>query len=333
MPFKKSFQIAITGASGYIASKLIEEINLMHSQIEIIALSRIKTIHYRNGKILSYSDPIDYNNISQLENTLRNADVLIHLAGLAHKTDIKPKEAQYEFDLANCLPTRSIVKCVHTSKIRLIIYMSSVSVYGAENESIILNERSYFNPKNYYGLSKLESENILRNGLSHSDIKLVILRPPMVYGMNCPGNLSKLLKLVQLCPVIPFKAFDGCKNFISSTNLISALITIIISNTIKSGDYLIADDTYITTSEIVNCFLQGFAKNTRRQIYIPKIIMRIIFILLGNKQVYDKLVNSLRIDSSKFKSEYNWKPVDNNIEYTMRSIATSNISKTNKKLF
>ncbi|MGL5051344.1 MAG: hypothetical protein ACRC6E_12080 [Fusobacteriaceae bacterium] len=35
-------------------------------------------------------------------------------------------------------------------------------------------------------------------------IAISILRPPMVYGRDCPGNMKRLEKLVELLPILPF---------------------------------------------------------------------------------------------------------------------------------
>lgn len=65
-----------------------------------------------------------------------------------------------------------------------VIYLSTVDVYGRRNLILPLNESSRIQPSNYYGISKITREYILRLACGTAGSPLAILRLPGVYGPN-----------------------------------------------------------------------------------------------------------------------------------------------------
>ncbi len=65
-----------------------------------------------------------------------------------------------------------------------VIYLSTVDVYGRRNLTLPLNELSNIQPSNYYGISKITREYILRLACGAAGSPLAILRLPGVYGPN-----------------------------------------------------------------------------------------------------------------------------------------------------
>ena len=68
--------------------------------------------------------------------------------------------------------------------------MSSAIVYGESapiGKSKIITQKTPVNPSNCYGDSKVQAENGLRL-LNDNDFKVVILRPPMIYGKGSKGS-------------------------------------------------------------------------------------------------------------------------------------------------
>ncbi|MBO1915018.1 NAD-dependent epimerase/dehydratase family protein, partial [Microvirga sp. 3-52] len=57
-------------------------------------------------------------------------------------------------------------------------------------------------PSNFYGDSKLQAENQIKS-LNEDSFKVVILRPPMIYGKGSKGNYPKLAKAARKLPVFP----------------------------------------------------------------------------------------------------------------------------------
>ena len=78
--------------------------------------------------------------------------------------------------------TIEVAKKAKKDKVKQFIFLSSMSVYGLEVGTI--TSETLPNPNTNYGKSKLMAEEAL-NKLSDDSFKVVILRPPMVYGEGC----------------------------------------------------------------------------------------------------------------------------------------------------
>ncbi|MFD3081114.1 NAD-dependent epimerase/dehydratase family protein, partial [Streptococcus agalactiae] len=80
------------------------------------------------------------------------------------------------------------------------IFLSSMSVYG--NEESLISSATKANPSTCYGKSKLAAEAGLK-ALQSDHFKILIMRPPMVYGPKATGNYARLSKLSKVTPIFP----------------------------------------------------------------------------------------------------------------------------------
>ena len=105
--------------------------------------------------------------------------------------------------------------------------MSSMAVYGIEGKiakQFVIDKSTPCNPNSFYGISKLEAENkIVELGDNHFSI--AIIRAPMVYGPNCPGNYRFLRKYVKTIRILPHLKNQRSMIFINNfTEFIRLLI-------------------------------------------------------------------------------------------------------------
>ena len=77
--------------------------------------------------------------------------------------------------------------------------MSSIKVNGEstlENEPF--SENDIPNPNDYYARSKYEAELGLLKIAKKSNMEVVIVRPPLIYGEEAKGYFRTILKLIKL---------------------------------------------------------------------------------------------------------------------------------------
>ncbi|MBW6451769.1 MAG: NAD(P)-dependent oxidoreductase [DPANN group archaeon] len=106
-------KIFITGSSGYVGSELIKQLSSKH---EIVTFD-LK----QNQDIL---------NFKQLEDAMKNCDIVIHLAAIRGPDETK--SFQDYFDL-NCKATLNVAQASIKNKVKKLIYSSSTGYYGVEN--------------------------------------------------------------------------------------------------------------------------------------------------------------------------------------------------------
>ncbi len=268
-------RIMVTGSTGYIAS-------------------HIK--FWFDGKKSDYiTDCVSVRN--GIPKCIENYDVVIHTAGLVHKSEKKYSYQDY-YDINTNL-TINIAKKAKQSGVKHFIFISTMAVYGLEgslDKDVVITEKTVPNPTTKYGKSKLAAEFALRE-LESDDFKVSIIRPPMIYGKNCPGNYRMLKKLAVLTPIFPFVKN---KRSILHINSLCQLIFLIVQND-KSGLYFPQDKTYGCTSKIV----KRLSARKGKKIYLSKFLGKVIYLFDVSiiKKVFGNLVYSKKI-SMHFNNEY-----------------------------
>lgn len=133
-------------------------------------------------------------------------DIVYHVAGIAHadvgNVDEVTKEKYYA---VNTDLTVEVCKKAKADKVKEFIFMSSMIVYGDSapyGTSKIVNTITVPEPANFYGDSKLQADVAVRE-LADTNFKVVVLRPPMIYGKGSKGNYPILAKLAKKLPVFP----------------------------------------------------------------------------------------------------------------------------------
>ena len=133
-------------------------------------------------------------------------DIVYHVAGIAHadvgNVDEATKEKYYA---VNTDLTVEVCKKAKADKVKEFIFMSSMIVYGDSapyGTSKIISMSTVPEPANFYGDSKLQADVAVRE-LADADFKVVVLRPPMIYGKDSKGNYPILAKLAKKLPVFP----------------------------------------------------------------------------------------------------------------------------------
>ena len=131
--------------------------------------------------------------------------------------------------------------------------MSSMIVYK-ESKSLkpnVITSQTQPSPNNFYGDSKLQAEIGLEE-LRNEQFKVVILRPPMIYGPNCKGNFMRLAKLGTITPIFP--AFHNKRSMLYIDNLAEFVKCAILRDI--DGIYHPQNREFGDTVEIVRIFAE-----------------------------------------------------------------------------
>lgn len=213
-------------------------------------------------------------------------DVVFHVAGIAHiREDKTNKELYYKINRDLALETAKRAK---ESGVKQFIFMSSMSVYGDKLGTI--KNCTEVEPISYYGKSKYEAERLIISIEEHNFL-ITILRPPMIYGYNCPGNYSKLRKLALLSFVIP--KIDNSRKMLFIDNFVTVFIDIITND--RSGIYIPANSYSMNTSHMME---QIRLANDR--IFFKSRVLGVILLIFIKSKIYQKMFGNLTIDRCNF---------------------------------
>jgi len=221
------------------------------------------------------------------EQNFKGIDTVINFAAIVHRPEIKNHSI---YDEVNHRLAILLANKAKHNGVKLFIQMSTIAVYG--NASNIKSNSPLY-PSGPYAKSKLKAdENLLK--LEDDNFKIAIIRPPMVYGGgNAPGNLIRLIKLVDIGIPLPFKGIDNRRDFIHVYNLIQYL-NIIIEKSLN-GIFLITDHEPVSTEYILNCISTDLKKKI--VLFSPsKWIISLIRKIFPNE--YNKMFGSLLIKTN-----------------------------------
>ncbi|WP_298845966.1 NAD-dependent epimerase/dehydratase family protein [Clostridium sp.] len=247
----------------------------------------------------SYSiDTVDMKDNSWKEEDFSKYDVIFHVAGIAHVSTDPSMESLY-YKVNRDLPIETAKKA-KMAGVKQFIFMSSIIVYGdssSVNGGKVIDKNTVPNPSNFYGNSKLQAEVNLKL-LESDDFKIVILRPPMIYGKGSKGNYPKLAKLAQRLPVFP--AINNQRSMLHIDNLCE-FIRLMIEND-ERGTFYPQNSEYVKTSEMVKLIAKTHGKQIRlTSVFNPLIRLMGLKVALLNK-VFGNLVYEKSM--SDYKENY-----------------------------
>lgn len=195
-------------------------------------------------------DTVDMVDSSWREKSFTGYDVVFHVAGIAHSDtgNVSEERKTLYYRVNTDLTVETAQKAKHEG-VKQFIFMSSAIVYGDSapiGRNKVITADTPLAPANFYGDSKVQAEKGILP-LSDDDFKVVVLRPPMIYGPGSKGNYPVLSKLARKLPVFP--AVDNRRSMLFVGNL-AEFVRLMIENQ-ETGIFWPQNGEYSNTTELV----------------------------------------------------------------------------------
>jgi len=294
--------ILITGATGFIGRELIKKFD----KKELTILSRTYIEEYKN-----INHPLeDFINKKCINSKF---DVAIHLAGLAHGT------FSDSILTSNFKSTMALAEQLAINGMKRFIFLSSIGVNGGVTSGTPFSEQSLPKPHTKYSLCKYNIEIALQDLAKELNFELVIIRSPLVYGINAPGNFGRVFNLISKGIPLPFGMIKNSKSFISVSNLSDFIKLAVKHPNVSNELFLVSDDNPISTKDMVLDIWK--AKGIKSFLLpIPSFLLRLVLFLIGQTPMSVQLIDDLEIDNGKAKKLTGWTPKENFFEYFKNSL-------------
>lgn len=292
--------IIITGANGYVGKSICEFLYNKGIHFKTVTRGNIRHhFHYGNNVSCDFSEPFD------LIKELNGYHYLIHLASCVHN---RRNFSADEYRVINIEATRLLVNQASSAKMHRFIFFSSAAVFGQQSVPFVpFTSISDCNPVTEYGKSKYMAEKEIKNICKDSELSYSIIRPPMIYGKDAPGNWSKLLKLLRLRLPVPLGSIRNLRSFLYIGNLLSFIETLIKSQKAKNKVLLVTDDNDISTTALINEIKTNQKYhfiNFKLNIFLLNFACKLL--RLENELI--QLTNDMQLDIACTKSELDWEP-------------------------
>ena len=168
-------------------------------------------------------------------------DSVFHVAGLAHadvgKVAEETKELYYK---VNC---DLAVECADSAGI---------------GKRKVIGRDTPLAPANFYGDSKVRAEKGLRE-LEDDGFRVVILRPPMIYGKGSKGNYPLLAKLAVKLPFFPKEENQRSMLYIGN---LCRFVELMVENG-ERGIFYPQNEEYVRTADMVAAIAAEHGKRIR----------------------------------------------------------------------
>ena len=297
-------KIFITGANGYIGKRLtIKILEKGHS-----VTGAVRQLHGSNSQYFRQVLVGDISIFNKWNDLLHDCDCIIHLAARTHILNDITKCPIDEFRKVNRDATLQLAKSAEQLNVKRFVYLSSIGVLGNTTVEGRFNNKTKYNPKEAYAISKMEAEKGLIKIAELNNIEVVIVRPPLVYGPNAPGNFHRLLRLVDMGLPLPLGGLNTKKSMISLDNLCDLLIRTITTSLPKYNQFVVSDGSDWSTAELVK-LIAKYIGNNHPLITVPNTILMTVASLIGKKNEIRKLAAPLQVDGSETARILNWYPV------------------------
>jgi nucleoside-diphosphate-sugar epimerase len=296
----RTMRILVTGATGFIGTRLCQLLVTQGHAVRGVSRGGAGAVEGVDYRVADFADPVS------IRGSLEGIDCIVHLAGRAHVLN-KQSDSVDLYRSVNRDATLQLARMAMDAGVKRLVFISSIGVNGNETFGQPFTETSPANPHADYARSKLEAEVGLRELLQTADMEWVIVRPPLVYGADAPGNFRTLLKVVDKGIPNPFGGVRNVRSIVSVDNLAS-LISLAAQHPDAAGQlFLAAEGSEVSTHQILGALAQGMQ---RRQwsLPVPQALLRTSLKLMGKGDVYTQLCGSLAVDCSKARQMLGYQP-------------------------
>ena len=304
----------VTGATGFVGRALCTELAQRKHDVHCA----VRRLAGSDGRYFELGD------ISPSTNwfgALEGVDAVVHLAARAHIMHEGAVNPLGEFRKVNVAGTEHLARAAAASGAKRFVYVSSIGVNGAQTAvGKPFSEVDQPNPHNAYALSKWEAEQGLLRIAAETGLEVVIIRPPLVYGFNAPGNFGSLMRAVQRGWPLPLGAVHNQRSLVALDNLVNFIVTCIAHPQAANQTFLVSDGQDLSTTELVHGMAQAAAVPVRL-LPVPVWALQAGASLLGKGDAVQRLCGNLQVYISKARSLLGWVPPVTVEEGLMRAMS------------
>lgn len=278
--------VGVTGGTGFIGKKIVD--SLVKEGVNVVSLQRtarhttsIQTRRFDLSKSQTFNKGL-----------VDGIDVIIHTAALVHDTSATGSE----HDSLNKEATSKLFKLSLEGNVKKFIFISTVGVYGVSSCRSPINLQTSINPSTAYAKSKRASEIELLES-SRSDMKVSVLRLPLVTGTDAPGTYGLLEMISQTKFPLPFGLCDNKRSIVTVETVAQVVTHAALNISAFEGLQLVAESPPVSTKELIVKLrkARGMSSNL---FPVPKVIMRLMLSAVGRKRIYEQLYEDLVFESS-----------------------------------
>jgi nucleoside-diphosphate-sugar epimerase len=297
-------RVLVTGSIGFVGKALIPGTLFRgHHPVEAVRRAKEKTNDRVSTCVVGNID-----GRTNWSKALESAEAVIHLAARAHVMRESASDPLAEFRSVNTAGTLKLARQAATAGVRRFIFLSTIGVNG--NSTAFGNPftpNDLPSPYDPYSLSKYEAEFGLHSIAQSTGMEVVILRPPLVYGANAPGNFGMLTRLIAKSLPLPLGSINNLRSFVGIDNLVDFIVKCLEHPAAANETFIVSDGEDLSTTDLIRRMARAMNRPARLFSAPPR-LLAITAALLGKGDLVRRLCGSLQVDISKSHDLLGWRP-------------------------
>ncbi|WP_175254293.1 SDR family oxidoreductase [Pseudomonas sp. BMW13] len=298
-------RVLLTGASGFVG-------RAVQARLLVDGLHRLRCAQ-RKAPVAPLAG-VEYCLAPSLEaeadwsRALADVDAVIHCAARVHVMHEQAADPLAEFRRANVEGTLRLAQQAVAAGVRRFVFVSSIKVNGEQT----LPGQAYraddvSDATDPYGISKREAEDELLALAAETGLEVVIVRPPLIYGPGVKANFLSMMRWLQRGVPLPFGAIGNRRSLVALDNLVDLLVVCLTHPAASGQRFLVCDGEDLSTTELLRRLSAALGR-TARLLPVPQALIEWAAILLGRRQLNQRLCGSLQINMDKTRERLGWVP-------------------------
>lgn len=301
-------RILITGATGFIGSALSRGLLEAGHPIRGVVRPSAGAPHRAAPESANFDWVVLHDRSTERETNeaLQGVQIVVHLAARVHIMVDDASNPLQEFRRVNVDWTERLARAAASQGVHRFVYVSSIKVNG-EQTVVPFTEQDPPKPRDPYGVSKWEAEQALARVSTQTGMETVVVRSPLVYGPGVRGNFLQLLNILRQGIPLPLAGIRNQRSLVYIGNLVDALTRCVHDPRAAGRTYLVRDGEDLSTPELV----RRLAVAMRSRVCLwscPTSFLYWMGQVTGKREIIDRLVGSLQVNSSKIQTELDWDP-------------------------
>lgn len=298
-------KILVTGANGFVGLPLSK--HLITNGYQIVGAVRSRDSLTSMNPHIQLKIIGDIDETTDWQDCLGGVESIIHLANRAHVMNEQSSDPLALYRKVNTESTLNLARQAAAAGVKRFIFISSIGVNGAETFAKPFSSKDIPAPHSYYAISKYEAEIGLKDLAAETGMDVVIIRPPLIYGPNAPGNFGSLVRLLRRGVPLPLGFIRNKRSFVALDNLVDLIMRCIAHSAAANQTFLVSDGEDLSTTDLLS--RMGCAMELPvRLIPIPTALVRGCIALSGKSILGQSLCGSLQVDISETRKILDWFP-------------------------
>ena len=311
-------RVLVTGANGFVGSAVVDY--FVRSGTAVTAAVRRSAMMPVGVRVVAVGD-ID--GTTDWTDALRGCDAVVHLAARVHVLHDQVADPLASYRAVNVDGTLALARQASAAGAKRFIFLSSIKVNGeATGPARPFQETDAPAPTDAYGISKHEAECGLLPLAQRTELEIVIIRPPLIYGPGVRANFLSMARwLSRGIPLTLGALHDNRRSLLGLDNLVDLLRVCLHHPAAANQLFLAADGADLSTTELLRR-TAGALGVRARLIPVPARLLAAGAAILGKRAVFQRLCGSLQVDIGKAERVLGWRPPVSVDEGLVRAVRT-----------